>query len=139
MWTSESSLRCVVPPGVGRELRVSLNVLGNSGIWLEGLSYNVPNIQSIFPGLGPSSGGGNLTILGAVRMASLEVRVGGMACISSNYGFSVFVLQCITPPGSGLRFPVSVSVEGQISTLQAAYVHRRPCSIGSTPPEQSIA
>jgi hypothetical protein len=125
-FVADTSLLCRVAMGMGAALEVIAKVDGqtetgidmfsygapvisHTGIWLKGLSYNVPNIQSIFPGLGPSSGGGTLTILGesfgAVRM---------------------FVLQCITPPGSGLRLPVSVSVEGQISTLQAAYSYMPP-------------
>jgi hypothetical protein len=31
IWKSESSLRCVVPPGGGRELKVTLNILRNVG------------------------------------------------------------------------------------------------------------
>jgi hypothetical protein len=72
-----------------------------------------------------------MTIIGesfgaAVGMATVEVRVGGTACLSSNYGLNVFLLTCVLPPGSGLRLPVSVSIDGQASTMQTSYSYMTP-------------
>ncbi|MGB1592488.1 MAG: IPT/TIG domain-containing protein, partial [Promethearchaeia archaeon] len=138
IWTSDSSLRCVGPPGGGSELGVRVEVLGNTGTLLSGFCYDAPTIESAFPGVGPATGGGIMTIVGqsfgaAVGMSAVLVRVGGTACASTTYGSNVFMLNCVVPAGSGVRLPVSVSVDGQESTMINAYTYTPPVLHGLAP------
>jgi hypothetical protein len=131
VWTSDSSIKCVVPAGGGVALAVSVNVLGNTGSLLAGFCYDAPSIESAHPGLGPTTGGTILTIIGqsfgaAVGMSTVLVHVGGTACLSSSYGSNVYMLNCIVPPGSGLRLPVSVSIDGQVTTRETAFSYAPP-------------
>jgi hypothetical protein len=110
------------------------------------LRFVEPSLVSAAPQLGPTTGGGVLTIVGAnfgpangnasVLDGRPVVTVGGAPCaVPPTFAplLNHTVVTCVVPPGQGLNVPVVVTVAGQASTSPVTYTYRAP-SVSSVSP-----
>jgi len=106
---SHTSAKCVVPPGGGTDLVVSL-VSGNQEATQTGtFSYNPPMATEVQPQNGPTAGGIPITILGSNFALDGTVTVGGAPCDLSGAGWSHTRIECTLPEGVGMNQEVIVT------------------------------
>ena len=128
-WESDTSISCIVPPGVGaiNDVKIVLNGLstpgcpklpdGEDGVDCASLfRYDAPVIAAVDPNHGPTTGGYTVTLTGdnyGASKTSLKLFVGQDACEKSTY-VSNTMAKCQVPAGVGITHVVA-EVEGQRS------------------------
>jgi thiol-disulfide isomerase/thioredoxin len=158
VWISSKKVRCQTPPGVGKNISVSVYVGdGELAISKNILSYQHPTVVSIEPNHAPGSGS-NMTIvkltvteIGSVRgqqnktisvgsdkKAMLKrikrnVTIGGKTCKIVNV--TATTISCIVPKGIGYDLPVIVTVENVSSPVnkKALFEYDGPAIASVTP------
>jgi IPT/TIG domain/Tyrosine-protein kinase ephrin type A/B receptor-like len=120
--------KCALPIGSGRNKVVSASVLGEVSNLNFLFNYDVPNITSITPSNGPTSGTLDsfaITVAGSSFGATGLVTVNGKTCSPTGAGHSHSSVECLLPEGSGGTVPVVVSVDGQVSESRS-FVYDSP-------------
>lgn len=129
-WESETSVSCIIPPGVGaaNEVQIVLNGLSTpgcpkiedgeegAGLCASLYRYDAPVIAAVQPNHGPTTGGFEVSLPGdnyGTSPTSLKLSVGGEACERSTW-VSNTMAKCFVPAGVGITHVVA-EVEGQKS------------------------
>jgi hypothetical protein len=81
------------------------------------------SIDNVSPGVGPVSGGSQVTIFGSGFEQGIEVRVGALPAMSVTV-IDDTTLEAVTPPGSGGFVPVSVSFQGVDAVLNNGFFYQ---------------
>ncbi len=155
-WISDSSLKCGVPPGSGKDLDVVIN-LGTAGeppvLFAKAYSYVPEPIASQVQLLSqsyPERSGGDILITGA-RFAvepdegvnettvfsdpGIRAFVGRSECSRTTW-LSTSSVACTVGPGAGRRLDVRVQVFQGVSTLQEAFSYAPPPTITAVDPKR---
>jgi hypothetical protein len=121
-WDSPTQLRCEVPPGVGKDLPISVVAPGGAAVTLTGnplYKYEAPVISALSSPSGPAGGGVNLTVFGKNFggqdvTGQLGVRIGATLC-PKTYWISDTAINCNLPKGALANLRVTAEVGGQTS------------------------
>lgn len=126
---SDKELDCLVPPGSGGALCVSVRVAGQQSPPNALFSYTSPIVAAVRPHTCDTAGGCRVTItgdnLGYYHDHSLHVSMGEFACEHVKWR-SVHSLTCITSPGVGGQLDVVVRLAGQQSEPNGLFSYRSP-------------
>ncbi len=124
---SPTTLTCLLPANPSGEASVVVrNVANNFKTATAKFVYNSgARIDSVTPILGPTSGGTNLTILGAGFSAGSIVRVGGTICVSATVSLGGTQMNCTTTARSaGTNLSVTIlDLDGDTTLLNNAYTY----------------
>lgn len=102
VWVSSSQIDCEVPAGRGGNKAVRVSINGAESVTDDSIMFNYdpPQVASVSPLEGPSSGGTSLTIFGKFDMTqTYSVAVGTSKCAVGNV--SNTTIECITSGGVG--------------------------------------
>eukprot|EP00960_Hanusia_phi_P077685 768728-Hanusia_phi.AAC.4 len=127
-WTSDSSVSCSIPPGIGIDLGMNLaagryrrDTTSYSPL-LNIFSYDRPAEQQVVVPNSPTSGNRMVTILGqnfAPFLVSAAAAIGGSDCQWTRWVSSTSMF-CSVPVGTGGQLPVNVSIYECQDTALAA-------------------
>ena len=136
---SDSIIMCIVPPGGGLRLPVTVSVGAQHALASQAVfDYESPVVTSVTPSIGPSYGGSVLTVFGSGFGSSADgaaVFVGGEVCEASSWVSDTQML-CVSPRlalqssseaeeeasgGAGAGLAVTVHVFNQTSRSSAAF------------------
>ena len=136
VWTSDSLVSCTLAAGIGKGLRLAVDVNAQEGSRANSFSYKAPHVTSIFPMGGITAGGFPATIYGSnfgTADYTPAASLGDFVCGSTEYTSDSSV-KCDVPPGAGTQY-VLVTVAGQSPgpasdiTLEFSYDPPRVSSI----------
>ena len=125
LWTSDSSLVFLLPPGAGPNQTVGVQAGGQSSNMLRGLSYPLPQIQPSKISDLAASGMALIEIVGqyfSYRSATVSVRFAGTTCPSTTWISDVTVI-CRNAAGGG-------SLRGVIASVE--FLHSETISTGNS-------
>jgi len=123
---SFSKIVCLLPPGQGANLNVTLVVAGQSPATAPKFSYLPPSVSNVVPPSGSTVGGQSVTLYGSNFGLSAQINFltpDGPACPLTGLGQSHIQIVCQVPAGQGLDVPIYVNVSGQVSLLTTASVY----------------
>jgi hypothetical protein len=131
-WASHEELRCVVAPGVGRNLPISVRVGAENADRVSTtstsvFSFNAPTVVSVASVVAPTAGG-SVVVIGGRNFGragdGAAVFIGSRACSGVSVTSAHTQLTCTLPDGFGAGLSVTVSVgmqNGTNSSVTFAY------------------
>ena len=131
---NHTHLQCILPTGQGINLPVQVSLAGQSSNVMN-FSYDAPNITSISPQNGSTSGGTRLTILGRSFGTSGFVQVAGRPCAVVDSVYTHSRIECQLPSGQGSAVDVVVT-SGTLSstpTIDSTFSYLPPAIVSVTP------
>lgn len=153
VWTSDSAVEAVTPPGAGRNVPVYVSVNGLWAITNATVSYPAHTVTGVAPGnsavqdtrdvmLYGSNFGPALEVQGKFGIGSPEtnpgeqIRIGDTQCQTIAYSSTTSV-RCRVAHGVGRRHDVSLRINGYASTLAASFSYDVPRTLTVTPSSYS--
>jgi hypothetical protein len=130
-WTSDSSIICVVPPGIGKGRGFTVIVGGQAASRQNGFSYNAPIFTSLTPANSPTPGSSNLFTIQGFNFGTSDpildatARIGNTKCPSFSW-ISDNEVRVTVPGGERNAVDTSITVAEQSSTLPAAFSYDPP-------------
>eukprot|EP00961_Rhodomonas_salina_P026286 354980-Rhodomonas_salina.1 len=120
LFKSDTSMCCVVAPGIGGDLSISTVVSGQAMTVPRAFSYDAPMITQVSPQRTPTTGG-RISISGVNFGTSRyfeeqQVFIGSTECVTETW-FSDTSIRCTVDEGSGFQLDVVVKVLGQKSEV----------------------
>jgi hypothetical protein len=136
-WTSVTSVTCRTPAGIG-DLRSSvLSINSVIGTFIHGFSYDGPVITYVDPEYGSGLGGTHVTVsgtnLGAVA-SDVSIAIGSTTCQAVTVITDHLQLGCLTPPGAGTQYQVSITANSLYHSLINSYSYTDTIVIDSLTP-----
>ncbi len=121
-WLSESSLRCRVPPGVGKSLHARVSVPGALAVSSNVLSFAVPAVSTISAINYPTSGT-RVTITGSnFGFSANNVVFQFGSAVASTIWTSDTAIVPLIPSGTGSNLTATVNVGEQHSAVFGSFV-----------------
>jgi hypothetical protein len=114
VWTSDSSMRCLVGEGVGGRHTVSVFARGGSGDLTKVFSYGAGAILGAFPLNAPPADGGFVSITGVgfgKSRTGIDNFVGSSGCLSTEWVSDSSVV-CRVGPGVGGNLRITSTIGG---------------------------
>lgn len=127
-FVANGQVQCVVAPGTGREVAVSLKQGVQSGTMLKVFSFDAPVVTSSSVSNGPAKAGVTVTLLGTNfggPDSSPTVLVGQSVC-SRSLWVSESRLVCLTPSGFGLQPRLVAVISRQAGTFSTPFSFDAP-------------
>ena len=132
LWTSDSTILCVVPDNIGKGRQFSMAVEGQRTTRLNTFSYDKPVLTAITPAHSPTSGSTSSPIVlhgfnfGKFDSAgALQVQVGTTTSPPVTW-LSDNQVRATIPDGEGTAHSTYISVAAQSSELPAAFSYDPP-------------
>jgi len=128
LYLSNTAIRCVAPPGTGREVAVTVKQGVQSGTILKVFTYDAPVLTAASVSNGPAKSGVTLTLLGSNfggPDSSPTALVGQSVCARSVWVTGTR-LDCLTPGGFGAQPRLAAVVSRQAGTLSVQFTYDAP-------------
>ena len=149
VWTSDTAVEAVTPPGAGKDVPVYVSVNGLWAITTATVSYPTHTVTAIHPAHSPVQETAEIVLLGSNFGPALEVegqyglgspevnlgeqiQIGATECRSISYSSSSSVL-CRVEHGIGGGHDVSLRINGYASTLEASFSYDLPRPLAVEP------
>jgi len=130
-------ITCILPPGTGSHVRVTVVSGGRSSPEGEGalFHYDPPTIDSLSPNHGSTDGGTTLILVGQNFGASVQhvsISIGDSPCTDIKV-VSSRRLECLSPLGFGVNRTLVLSVNGQIASQVVLFHYDAPIIMSMSP------
>eukprot|EP00960_Hanusia_phi_P068982 766978-Hanusia_phi.AAC.4 len=130
-----TTLLCVVPPGSGTNLNVTVGIDGQYGVGIGLFSYKAPVVLFVSPNFGNTTGSDTITIRGTnfgVEDPSPSVTIGQTSCQTVNW-LSDSSLDCTVAQGAGYALTVQVVNRGQSGSRPNSFSYKAPVVVRISP------
>jgi hypothetical protein len=123
-WTSVTSVTCRTPLGIGDMRSAVLSISSVIGTLVHAFTYDLPVITYVDPYYGSGLGGTHVTVsginLGAVA-SDVMLSVGSTECQAVSVITDHLQLGCLTPPGAGTGYAVSITANSLYNSKLNSY------------------
>jgi hypothetical protein len=139
-WVSSREIRCLVPPGHGKKLNVSVVIAGLRADTKGKFSYFEPQVHEIKPCVGPTYGNLTVDIIGqglGTPLTKPLVTVGGIECMSVEVS-NPSRIRCTIPPGMPGNAKVKISLNGRTVPGCPDFTYEPPVIESISPPFASL-
>ena len=128
-WQSDSEVHCTVPPGIGQDFPIIVNIQGRDNSQTVLFSYAPPSVIAVVPSIGNDIAGGSEVIIQGLNFgddsSAIQVFIGAENAASVHL-VSQSQVNIVLPRGVGKDLRVSVEVGGQQSPADQRLSYAAP-------------